>query len=124
MITDPKEISEIIKSILKKHVPPLKIRKDSATAFEVWGTKEITMGKKKVDGIYFATIVPKPKDARFYFFPIYTNPKNFENISEKLRKCLKGKSCFYIKNLDAELEKDIKLMIKTGVTIYKKGKMI
>jgi len=124
MITNPIEISEIIKNILKKYVPPLKIRKDSANAFEVWGTKETILGKKKIDGIYFATVVPKPKDARLYFFPIYTNPKEFENISGNLRKCLKGKSCFHIKNLDADLEKDIKLMIKTGVTIFKKCKMI
>ena len=104
MITNPIEISEIIKSILKKYVPPLKIRKDSATAFEVWGTKETMLGKKKVDGIYFATLVPKPKDARFYFFPIYTNPKIFDNMSANLRKFLKGKTCFHIKYLDKDLK--------------------
>jgi hypothetical protein len=109
---------------LKKHVPPLQVRKDTSAAFEVAGSKEFAYGKKKVDGIYFATVVLKPKDVRFYFFPIYTNPVEFENISEGARKFLKGKSCFHIKNFNGDLANDFKKMIAKGVSIYKKSKFI
>ena len=119
-----KIIQKKIINILKKNVPPLKIRKDSPGVFEVAGTKEFTYGKKKADSIYFATVIPKPKDVRFYFFPIYTHEKEFKNISVDLRKCLKGKSCFYIKKLDVNLEKDFSKMIEKGVSIYKKCKLI
>ena len=81
-------------------------------------------GKQKVDGIYFASVVPKPKDIRLYFFPIYTHAAGFENISEGLQKCLKGKSCFHIKKLSPELESDITAMVKRGVDLYKKDELI
>jgi len=112
------EINEILRGFLKKHVPQLRIQADTEAKLEVSGTKEVMQGKKKVDGIYFATVMPKAKDARLYFFPIYTHPDAFANISPALRKCLKGKSCFHIKKLDESLEADIESMIDTGVKVY------
>lgn len=118
MITDPKEIDEILRGIIKSHVGPLKIRKEEATVLEVAGTIPTMQGKQKVDGIYFASIMPKPKDVRLYFFPIYTDVTAFENIAPELRKCLKGKSCFHIKKLDKHLEEEITKMIAKGVKVY------
>lgn len=84
---------------------------------EVCGKKEVMQGKQKVDGYYFASIVPKPKDIRLYFFPIYTHADAF-SPSEELNKCLKGKSCFHIKKLSPELETEITEMVKKGVELY------
>lgn len=124
MKTEPKEIAETLKKILTASTPPLKIRINTDTNFEVAGTKEVMQGKQKVDGIYFASIVPKPKDVRLYFFPIYTHPSAFENISGNLRKNLKGKSCFHFKKLDEELEKEIKKMVEKGVTLFQQDNLI
>ncbi len=118
MITTVPEIKSTLIQLLKNHCPPLRIRKEEDTSFEVCGTKERMQGKQMVDGFYFASIVPKPKDVRLYFFPIYTHVEQFTNIPGNLRKCLKGKSCFHIKKLDSELTKAIKEMISTGVAIY------
>lgn len=109
---------------LRKNVPPLKITKDNSSVFEVFGSKEITYLGKKMDGIYFATVVPKPNDVRLYFFPIYTHAKEFENIPQSVKKCLKGKSCFHIKNADDKFLIDFKKMINKGVSIYKKSNLI
>ncbi|MDC1211984.1 hypothetical protein N8Z73_00745 [bacterium] len=84
---------------------------------EFEGTKPGMQGKQKVDGYYFASILPKPKDCRLYFFPIYTHADEFE-LSDELKKCLKGKSCFHIKKLSNELEIEIKGMIEKGVNLY------
>ena len=86
------EIQEFLKDSLTVQKPALKITKNSEASFEVTGTIEAMQGKKKVDGLYFASVVPKPKDIRLYFFPIYTHADAFKNISPVLRKMLKGLS--------------------------------
>ncbi len=111
-------------SILKENIPPLKVKSESESSIELTGTKEAMQGKKKVDGFYFATIMPKPKDIRLYFFPIYTHASEFENISPDLRKYLKGKSCFHIKKMDVELENEIRQMVKKGAELYQKDGLI
>jgi len=123
MKTDVSEIQEILKSILKAQVPTLRVRKDEPTVLEMCGTKEVMQGKQKVDGYYFASIVPKPKDIRFYYFPIYTHVSEF-SLSDDLQKALKGKSCFHIKKLSAKMEKEIDEMVKKGIEIYKKDDLI
>lgn len=117
------EIQDTLKELLRAQTPPLQVRKDNPNTFEVAGTKETMQGKQKVDGYYFASVVPKPKDIRLYFFPIYTHVDEY-NISPELKKCLKGKSCFHIKKLSPEMEKEIGGMIKKGVELYLKDELI
>jgi hypothetical protein len=117
-------IQQKLIAILKECVPPLKIESDSETNFTVIGSKEAMQGKQKVDGFYFSSVVPKPTDIRLYFFPIYTHASEFESISENLRKCLKGKSCFHIKKMDTDLENDIRFMIQKGAVLYEKDNLI
>ena len=104
MTTDVSTIQSTLIDILKSHLGDLKITIDTPEKFEVSGTIEAMQGKKKVDGIYFSSVVPKPKDVRFYFFPTYTHKEQLGDLPESLSKCLKGKSCFHIKKLDEELE--------------------
>ena len=118
------EIQTALHQMLKEHVPPLQIRKDNEQVFEVAGTKEAMQGKQKVDGFYFGSVVPKPKDIRLYFFPIYTDQNEFDWISNDLRKCLKGKSCFHIKKMDEALHEEIERMIAKGVEVYVKEELI
>jgi hypothetical protein len=87
------------------------------------GTKEVMQGKQKVDGYYFASVIPKAKDCRLYYFPLYTHKDEF-SLSEELQKALKGKSCFHIKKMSAEIEKEIGEMVKKGIEIYKKNDLI
>lgn len=120
MENDIKKIEDFLKDTLKKHRPSLKIVTDTDERFEVHGTVPTMQGRKKVEGIYFASVVPKPKDIRLYFFPIYTHQAEFENLDPQLRKCLKGKSCFHIKKMDANMEIALDNMIQTGINTYKK----
>jgi len=124
MITDPKEIDQELRIIIKKHLRQLQLRKDDESGLEAAGTIPTMQGKQKVDGIYFASVIPKPKDARLYFFPIYTDPIYFENIAPELRKCLKGKSCFHIKKLDDDLKNHITKMIATGIKRYQEKELL
>jgi hypothetical protein len=117
MTKDLTEIRQKLTEILKGHLPPLRIENDSEENFVVHGNKETMQGKKKVDGIYFASVVPKAKDVRLYYFPAYTHPEDFAR-SEQLQKFLKGKSCFHIKWLDDTLEQEIRDMVASGVKAF------
>ena len=123
MIKDLNTIQTTLQASLESHVPQLQIRVKSETNFEAAGTKTVMQGKKKVDGHYFASVMPKAKDIRLYFFPIYTHVEHFE-LSPELQKFLKGKSCFHIKKLNEDLTQEIKAMIAKGVELYENDGLI
>lgn len=118
------EIQKGLITILSNQIPPLRIRKNNDEVFEVCGTREAMQGRQKVDGFYFASVVPKPKDIRLYYFPIYTHPEQFKDLSPTLRKMLKGKSCFHLKNLDQILLEEIEKMIQKGISLYLKDELL
>ncbi len=125
-MTETKDVIEIrtfLEDSLKEACPPLRIRKEGENGMEVCGTKETMQGKQKVDGYYFASTVPKAKDIRLYFFPIYTDPDLY-SLSEDLDKMLKGKSCFHIKKLNDSLKSEIKEMIAKGLKRYQEKDLI
>ena len=118
MTKDSNEIQAKLIDILKEQIDVLKISAETENKFEVSGTIEAMQGKKKVDGIYFASVVPKPKDVRFYFFPTYTHKEQIGELPENLKKALKGKSCFHVKYMDDEFEDNIKELVETAVKLY------
>ncbi|MDA8648280.1 hypothetical protein N9L43_00560 [bacterium] len=120
MKTDIIEIRDTLKSILEDFLGPLQVRVNKPSNFEVNGTIEAPQGKKMVDGIYFSSVVPKDKDVRFYFYPAYTHPQEFENLSDTLKKFKKGKSCFHVKFLNEELENEIKDLLFKAIEVYRK----
>ncbi len=124
MTKDVNEMREILVNILKEHIGALKITSDTFEKFEVTGTIPAMQGKKEVDGYYFSTVVPKPKDVRFYFFPTYTHKEQLGELPEAVQKCLKGKSCFHIKKMDEELEGMLKDMVAKAVELYQEDGLI
>ncbi len=116
------EIKSTILSLLNDKSNVLKCT-EKGEWFEYNGTIPALQGKKKVDGHYFASVIVKPKDVRFYFFPIYTHVDQF-NLSDQMKKALKGKSCFYFKKLDADLEAELSQMIAKGISLYKTDNLI
>lgn len=124
MTKDLNEISQRLKSLLAEHQSILKTTTDASDKFEVAGTIPTMQGKKKVDGIYFATIMMKPKDVRFYFFPAYTHKEQLGELPENLKKVLKGKSCFHIKQMDDDMEQNMRRLIKRSVECYQADNLL
>lgn len=117
-MTELQTIQQKLIDMLNQHPSSLKVTANTPEKFEVSGTIKTMLGKKEVDGIYFASVVPKPKDVRFYFFPTYTHREQIGKLPENLQKALKGKSCFHIKSMDAEFEKNINDLIHKAVKLY------
>lgn len=115
------EIDELFEDLRQRFLDmegELQVRVNKEGHVELSGRKEVMQGKQKVNEHYFASIVKKPGDVRFYFFPIYTHVDEFHDIPESMRKRLKGKSCFHIKKSDREELHHISDMMKTGLTLY------
>ncbi len=119
MLKDINEIRELLVSILREYEGTLKITSDTPDKFEVTGTIPTMQGKKKVPGMYFATVIPKAKDVRLYFFPVYTHKDEIGALPEDLQKALKGKSCFHIKKVDDAFEVNLKAMVQKAVEVYR-----
>jgi hypothetical protein len=125
MEKDLNYIRETLVGKLKKHSTKFKINSDTLDKFEVQGTIPAMQGKQKVDGFYFGSVIPKSKDVRLYFFPMYTHRNDlFDSMSPELAKFLKGKSCFHIKYLTPELEHEIEVLIQKSVKIYQKDNLL
>ncbi len=125
MTKDLQEIKSILTEILTNHKKVLKFKGENSSSMEASGTIEAMQGKKKVDGIYFASVVEKPKDIRLYFFPIYTHVKDFENtLSDELKKSLKGKSCFHIKAISDEIKIELQQMVNKGIVLFQKDGLL
>jgi hypothetical protein len=119
MTKNIEEIRETLVGILEEHKAVLRVTSDTFEKYEVTGTVEAMQGKKKVEGFYFASVVPKPKDVRFYFFPAYTHMQKLGELSDNLKKALKGKSCFHIKYMDEDLKSDLEDLVDRSVILYK-----
>lgn len=113
------KLFEKVKDTIRPHALGQDIRTDSEKAFHVYGTTEVILGKKKIQGQYFASSQVLTNAIGFYFFPIYTHkeefpPKDYPN----LMKGLKGKSCFHIKKDDPQVFSEMEKILQKGVTLY------
>lgn len=124
MTKDLNEIRAKLTALLNEHASVLKTTADTEEKFEVSGTIEAMQGKKKVEGIYFSTVMPKPKDVRLYFFPTYSHKEQLGELPENLKKALKGKSCFHIKQMDDEMEQNLRTLIKRSVELYQEDGLL
>jgi|WetSurMetagenome_2_1015567.scaffolds.fasta_scaffold163565_3 hypothetical protein len=124
MKADKQKVFEDLSNILQQHISPLEARIQTATRLDAYGTIKASLLKKEFDGMYFGSVIIQKSYVGFYFFPIYTHPHEFKDIPEALRKCLKGKSCFHITTDDPVMMKSVSAMVKKGIQLYKKFKLI
>ncbi len=122
MTKDLNYIFQFLSESISQHEAIFRTTGDGKTKFEAKGTLAAMQGKQKVDGFYFASILLKPKDVRFYFFPVYTHVNELHStLSPELLKFLKGKSCFHVKYLNTEIEAEIHSLIQESIKLYQEN---
>ena len=109
--------SRLVK-LLSVYAPKMDVRHNNERAYDLYGTKPVEINNKVQDGIYFASAIIRANYVGFYFFPIYTHPDEYADIPPEIRKCLKGKSCFYIKKDDDQLFGQVEAMLAQGFKHY------
>ncbi|MBI4547602.1 MAG: DUF1801 domain-containing protein [Ignavibacteriae bacterium] len=114
------EIFQTIKRLLKEYEPPLVAKSDFDSRYELYSPKGVIIAGRKKSEVWFAGLIIQSNYVGFYFMPVYTNTELKQVFKKELLSTLKGKSCFHIKTLDANLTKQIKEAIEHGYKLYKK----
>src|SRR6476659_5472752 len=76
--------------------------------------KPVEIFGRKRDELWFAGALVQKGYVGFYYMPVYADPSIKKLIKPELLKCLKGKSCFYIKKFDKEIFSQIKEALAIG----------
>lgn len=127
-MTDQKKIFNQLKKLFKQHSSGLDVKKkyldskakQQKSALHLYGKKELSIAGRKSQPTYLAGIIQQKNFVGFYFMPIYSHSKEFKIENKQLKKSLKGKSCFNLKELNAEMLLEIDKIIKRGKKLYKK----
>ncbi|MEW6367880.1 MAG: DUF1801 domain-containing protein [Acidobacteriota bacterium] len=107
-----------LKSILSKYSPPLEARTDLPSRYELYSNREVTVAGRKRKDMYFAGIIVQRGYVGFYLMPIYSHSELKAKVPERLRKLLKGKSCFHISEADPSVMRQVATLTKKGFELY------
>jgi hypothetical protein len=117
-MSDLQAIFDAIKPLLQAYQPPLVPKRDEAGYFDLWSLKPVVIDGRKKNEVYFAGLIIQKSYVGFYFMPIYAETDLKTVFKPELLKLLKGKSCFHVKKLDAELLRQIAAALKIGFELY------
>jgi len=113
------EIFARLKELLTKYNPPFTPKTDNERWYDLYSNKEVEVWGRKRTEVYFAGIIIQKAYVGFYYMPVYAEPERKTLFKPELLKLLKGKSCFHIKKLDEELEKQIEQALADGFEMYR-----
>lgn len=118
------ELTPIFKELVKLMEPFAKgsLEKSGGTDGQVGliSYHPAEMNGRKIEEVYLAGGLVQKGYVGFYYMPAYTAPEIKSSLAPELLKCLKGKSCFHIKKMDAQMAAQIKDALKKGYELYKK----
>lgn len=113
------EIYDTLKTLLKKYENPLVSKIDLDSRYDLWSIKDLVIEGRKRKEVAFCGLIIQSSYVGFYYMPVYTDIEIKSIFGNELLKLLKGKSCFHIKKLDQELEKQICEALEAGFLLYK-----
>jgi hypothetical protein len=113
-------------TLMKRHAPPFRTDVPCMSAgkksFQLTVPKPVSIpdayGGKPVD-LPLASAILQKDFVGFYLMCIYTDGAANKKISPALRKLLRGKSCFHLKQLDDGLSRDISDALDEGTKTYR-----
>jgi len=112
-------IFEEIKTLLLPYVKgSIKLRGGTGGEMVIVSEKPVEIAGRKRDELWFAGIIVQKGYVGFYYMPVYAEPEMKKIFKPELLKCLKGKSCFHIKEYNKEIFSQIKSALKTGYEAY------
>jgi hypothetical protein len=114
------EIFKGLKMILKKYEGQFQSKVDGARSYDLWSFKDLVIAGRKRKEVFFASIVIRKTYVGFYYMPIYTDVSLKDVFKPELMKLLKGKSCFYIRDLSPEIVSQVEEALEIGYQLYKK----
>ena len=68
--------------------------------------------------LFFGAVNIKKRYVAYHLMPVYVCPGLLEDISDRLRSRMQGKSCFNFTRVDPELNKELAQLTKAGYHFY------
>jgi hypothetical protein len=110
---------EQAKTILLPYSAHFAVRRDEPGYFDLWSEKEVVIEGRKRKEVFFAGLIIQKSYVGFYFMPVYTEAEAKQFFGAELLATLKGKSCFYIKKLTPEIERQMEDALAKGLELYR-----
>lgn len=125
---DPRTIFRKLETLLRRHAGGLVARKTylgsrgkiRKPGYHLYGRKELFLGGRRPQPIYFAGVVAGRHSANLYVMPIYSHPNAFPSLPSELQKFRSGKSCFAITHMDEDLLVVIDALLGRGKALYRR----
>ena len=111
-------IFQQLRPLLARYQPLLASKHDDDRYYDLWSFKYLVIEGRKRKEVFFAGLIIQKDYVGFYFMPVYTDSEVKDFFQPELLRCLKGKSCFHIKKLDAELLAQIDEALQRGYALY------
>jgi len=119
MAVDLQTVFRTLKGLLRPYARELDVKSDDERRYELEGTKSAVVAGRKRASVYFAGAIIQKHYVGLYFMPVYSHPDEFVHLPERIRKMLKGKSCFYVKDIEPETIEALSEMLAQGFDLYR-----
>ena len=117
------ELIIVFEEIKKRMLPyenkrSLKVLAQTYGQFHLISFKPVVIDGRERNEFWFVSAMIQKGYVGFYWKPVYAPEEMKKNFSPGFVKCLKGKGCFYIRNTDPLIMKDIEKAIKVSYAEY------
>jgi len=119
-------VFEQLHALLVPYVPPFKAgggnNIDGKLDYHLMVPQTVVIqgsyGNKPTE-VAMASLILQKDFVGFYFMPIYLNPELKKSIPPTFLKLLKGKTCFHVKAIDAQVLQDVQAALSLGLKSFK-----
>jgi hypothetical protein len=117
---DFQAIFEQLKAILEKHELDLIVTQDEPASYSL-NTPWSEAYRKEV---FFGAVHVKKSYVSYYLMPVYMYPDLLDDISDRLKKRMQGKSCFNFKSSDLQLFNELAQLTERSVERLKQEDLL
>lgn len=114
---DKKNFPEVfakLKAIFRPYVKKMDVAQDNQTCYFL-NTRHIMKNKQP---LCFGGVRTGKAYVSFYLMSVYACPDLLKTMSPELKKRMQGKSCFYFKEVDEKLFKELARLTKAGAAKF------
>jgi hypothetical protein len=108
-----------LKRMMQKYEGPFTARLDQEGKYDLWSEREVLVAGRKRKEVFFASAIVQSDYVGFYYMPVYVARELKSVFKPELLRLLKGKSCFHLRRMDAELRRQVASALRAGYELYR-----
>ena len=108
-----------LKAILEPFTPPLMVEADTSEQYSLQTSPSSAYPK----GFFFGAVRIGKNYVSYHLMPIYVFPDLRDQISERLKKRMQGKSCFNFSTYDETMVEELARLTAAGIERFRQQQM-